>query len=109
MTWTKAKVAAVVGVGILLATGTTSVVVFRHAIEHRIVLASGKRAIANHVASPIDLTSMIANYGTPASGLAKETRFAAWRTVPWGFQVFDHVPLQIDGAIYLWGRTTRSN
>jgi hypothetical protein len=84
----------------LLATSTATVVLFRHAIQHSLTLASGRRAIANHLAVPVDLT---AYYTTPASGFARITQFPAWKTVPLGFQVFDHVPLQIDGMFSLWG------
>jgi RNA polymerase sigma factor (sigma-70 family) len=100
MAWTKTKTAIVVGAGVLLATSTTTLVLFRHEIQARLVLASGMRAVANHIAVPIDLT---AHYGMPASDFARQTAFPAWQTVPRGFQVFDHVPLQIDGAISLWG------
>lgn len=100
MAWTKTKTAIVVGAGVLLATSTTTVVLFRHAIQHSLTLASGRRAIANHIAVPVDLT---AYYMTPASGFERITQFPAWKTVPTGFQVFDHVPLQIDGMFSLWG------
>ncbi len=50
MAWTKAKMAAAVAVGVLLATGATTAVVFRHEIGYKFALAGGRRAIANHVA-----------------------------------------------------------
>jgi hypothetical protein len=100
MACTKTKTAIVVGVGLLLIAGIVTLIVFRHAIEHSLTLASGRRAIANHIAAPLDLT---ANYGTPASYFDKITQFPVWRTVPRGFQVFAHVPLEIGGMICLWG------
>ena len=62
----------------------------RHAIADRMMFARGERAVANHIATPIDLT---ASYATQDQG---------W-DIPWGFQVFNGVPLQIDGSMYLWG------
>jgi RNA polymerase sigma factor (sigma-70 family) len=103
MAWAKAKTAIVAGVGVLLVTGVTTGIVFRHSIQHRLEVAGGKSAIAHHTAAPIDLTAAIAKYGTPASQFDRLTEFPAWLTMPHGFQVFDHVPFQIDGAFSLWG------
>jgi hypothetical protein len=50
--------------------------------------------------TPINLTT---NYSTPASYFDKITRFPAWKTVPRGFQVFDNIPLHIDGMMCLYG------
>jgi len=98
MAWTKAKMAVAVAAGVLLATGTTTAIVFRHEIAYQFALAGGRRAIANHVAEPLDLTG---NYGQSASVFDSGPEY--WGTVPSGFQVFDHVPLQIEGLLYLWG------
>jgi RNA polymerase sigma factor (sigma-70 family) len=100
MAWTKTKTAIVVGAGLLLASGTTTLIVFRHDIADNLTRAGGRRAIANHLAAPLDLT---AHYTTPASYFDKITQYHVWKTVPRGFQVFDHVPLQIDGMFCLWG------
>jgi hypothetical protein len=54
------------------------------------MVARGERAVANHIATPIDLS---ASYLTQDEG---------W-DIPWDFQVFNNVPLQIDGSMYLWG------
>jgi hypothetical protein len=51
-------------------------------------------------ATPVDMT---ASYTTPASYFDNITQFPAWKTVPRGYQVFGHVPLQIGGMICLWG------
>ena len=69
-----------------------------HNIADRIMVADGKRAVANHIATPVDLTSY---YTVPASALEISPSF--WGEIPWEFQVFRHVPLQIDGMICLWG------
>ena len=97
-----AKTKKVVGVvaGSLLVAVIITAILLRHPIEHGLTLAGGKRAIANHAAAPLDLAT---SYQTPASYFAKITSFPAWGTVPIGFQVFDDVPLQINGMMCLWG------
>jgi hypothetical protein len=62
------------------------------------MIASAERAVANHIAIPVDLTG---HYAAPAT--AYENSSSYWGEVPWEFQVFHHVPLQIDGIMYLWG------
>jgi hypothetical protein len=57
-------------------------------------------AVDTNSATPVDLT---AYYTTPASSFDTINGFPAWKSVPRGFQVFDHVPLQIGGMICLWG------
>jgi hypothetical protein len=106
MTWTKTKAALVVGSGILLALGVTTLILGRHSLQNRLTLMSGRRTITRRLAQPIDFKGVIAqHYGTPASYFDKITAFPAWKTVPRGFQVFDQVPLQIDGMICLWGES----
>ena len=61
---------------------------------------TAKDMIASHDAAPLSLTT---NYTTPASYFDSITRFPAWKTVPRGPQVFDGVPLDIEGMICLWG------
>ncbi|MGZ4972920.1 MAG: hypothetical protein ACXWDN_09185, partial [Limisphaerales bacterium] len=105
MAWSKTKAGLVSGACVLLTAATASLIVLREPIQHRIALAGGRRAIANHTATPIDLT---AHYDTPVSFFNQITEYpvsgAAPVTIaPVGFQVFDHVPLQIDGAFFLWG------
>jgi hypothetical protein len=97
MTRTNTKKAGVFGTMVLLAMVASMVVVFRHKIANQIARAGGKRAIANHTAAPLDLTG---NNIRPASNFYKSP---VWKDVPIGFQVFDHVPLQIDGVMRLWG------
>ena len=94
MAWSKAKTLAS-GAGALLIMGTTTAIVLQLDIPHRLALAEGRHAIANHIAEPLDLT---ANYDTLASSFGKEMT-----VVPHGFQSFAHVPLQINGTKCLWG------
>jgi hypothetical protein len=90
MPWTKAKKAIVWGTAGLLALVAAMLIFQRHAIANGMMVARGERAVANHIATPIDLT---ASYATQDEG---------W-DIPWDFQVFNNVPLQIDGSMYLWG------
>jgi RNA polymerase sigma factor (sigma-70 family) len=94
MAWTKAKTAIVAAVAVVVATGTTTYVVKTGPVR------SGKRAIARHVVAPVNLA---AHYYASSSGFDTIPGFPAFKTIPRGFQVFDGVPLQIDGMICLWG------
>ncbi|MGB7767533.1 MAG: hypothetical protein WBN22_01600 [Verrucomicrobiia bacterium] len=97
MGWTNTKKTGVYGTVALLALVTITVTVFRHKIANQFAQAGGRRAIANHLATPLDLTG---NYIGSASTFNKSP---VWKDVPFGFQVFDHVPLQIGGYLLLWG------
>lgn len=92
MAWSKVKKSIVAGVAVvvtlLILAGATKFIIWLRDPE-RIALAKGERAIAKHLAEPVDLTSY---YQGPA-----------WDFVPTGFQTFNNVPLQIDGVICLWG------
>jgi hypothetical protein len=106
MAWTKTKTAVLAGAGILVAAGVTTLILCRHSLQDWFTVRSGQRTIARHLAAPVDMQGIIGNrYGTPASYFDKITAFPAWKTVPVGFQVFDQVPLQIDGMICLWGES----
>jgi hypothetical protein len=94
MAWTNTKKAGVLGTVVLLAMVA---IVLRHKIANQIARADGRRAIANHMAAPLDLTG---NYIRSTANFYKSP---IWKAVPIGFQVFDHVPLQIDGYMLLWG------
>ena len=97
MAWTNTKKTSVFGTVVLLAMVATTVIVFRHKIANQIARAGGRRAIANHTAVPLDL---------PGNSIWPASNFHAsrvWKAVPIGFQVFNHVPLQIDGILCLWG------
>jgi len=91
------KRAGVFGTVVLLTLIAITVVVFRHKIANQIARAGGRRAIANHLAAPLNLPG---DSIWPASNFH---RSRVWKTVPVGFQVFDHVPLQIEGTLCLWG------
>jgi hypothetical protein len=62
--------------------------------------ANGGRAIAQHLAEPLNMTNHVQ---TPASYFKQIKQFPAWQAVPTGFQTFCNVPLEIDGMICLWG------
>lgn len=101
MALTKTTKTIVIGTVVLLVlAAATVVIVFRHEISNRLIIAKAERAIASHKVTPVDMTP---NYTTPASYFDQITSYPAWGTVPIGFQVFDNVPLQIDGMICLWG------
>jgi hypothetical protein len=100
MAWTSTKRMVGWGTAVLVALVVATVFGLRHKIAHQMALADGRRAITHHLAAPVDMT---ARYTTPASYFDKITQFPAWKTVPRGFQTFDHVPLQIGGMICLWG------
>jgi hypothetical protein len=88
--WTKAKKALIWGIAGLLVLVAATLYFQRHAIANRMMVARGEHAVASHIATPVDLT---ASYATQDQG---------W-DIPWDFQVFNDVPLQIDGSMYLWG------
>ena len=94
MTSTNLKRAGVFGIVVLLAVAATTVIVFRHKIANQIARAGGRRAIANHTAAPLDLSDRSASAFNQSP---------VWEDTPIGFQVFHHVPLQIDGYQLLWG------
>jgi hypothetical protein len=98
MAWSKTKKAIVLGTVVLLVLAATTLVLQWHNIADRMMVAAGERAVANHIATPIDLTGQ---YAVPASAMEASSSF--WGDVPWEFQVFHSVPLQIGGIIYLWG------
>jgi len=97
MARTNTKRAGVYGTVVLLALVLITVIVFRHKIASEFARAGGRRAIANHLAAPLDLNDI-------SDGSASTFhKSPVWKGAPIGFQVFDHVPLQIDGFQLLWG------
>jgi hypothetical protein len=100
MAWSKAKTKVAVAGGIALIVASVAIILFleRQNISDWMTVNAGKRAVAKHIATPIDLTG---HYTTPASALEDSSSF--WGEIPWEFQVFRHVPLQIDGILCLWG------
>ena len=99
MAWTRKNKAIVWGsVLVLLVLGATTLFLERQNISDWMTITAGQRAVAKHIATPIDLTG---HYATPAFALENSSSY--WGEIPWEFQVFRHVPLQIDGIMYLWG------
>jgi hypothetical protein len=99
MAWSKTKKAVVWGtVVVLIGAVATTLILQWPNITNRMMVAAGERAVARHIATPIDLTGQYA-----ASAAAFENSAGFWGEMPWEFQVFRHVPLQIDGIMYLWG------
>jgi len=99
MAWTNSKKAIVWGaVLVLLASVATTLFFQRDNIANWRTVSEAKHAVAKHIATPLDLT---ASYASPASTMEDSSSY--WGEVPWEFQVFRHVPLQIDGVMYLWG------
>ena len=96
MAWAKAKTIMATSVAVVLAGGVMALLLFPYVGPN----AAGKRAIAQQIAVPVDLT---AYYATPASHFDLTNALPAWKSAPRGFQVFNQIPLQIGGAIYLWG------
>lgn len=99
MAWTRKNKAIVWGsVLVLLVLGATTLFLERQNISDWMTITAGQRAVAKHIATPIDLTG---HYATPAFALENSSSY--WGEIPWEFRVFRHVPLQIDGIMYLWG------
>lgn len=100
MAWTKTKKAVVFGaVALVLVVAGLMLFLERHDIADHLTLAAAERAVANHSAVPLDLS---AQYAQPAFDQGGGSSY--WHDVPWRFQVFNHVPLQIDGLMFLWGK-----
>ena len=93
------------GLVVLLAAGLVAAILAIHVIGNLIALAGGELAVARHHAAPMDLTDTISRYGWQVENSGDDTRFNPWWTIPNGFQVFHHVPFQIDGAFPLWGES----
>ena len=99
MPWTKTQKTIGWGIVVLVALVVVTLFVCRHRIAGHFVLAGGKRAIANHIVTPVDLTD---RYMASASQFdLLQTR--GWRSVPRWFQVYAHVPFDVNGLICLWG------
>jgi hypothetical protein len=80
--------------------GLVSLTLFleRQNIADHMMVASAERAVAKHIATPVDLTG---HYTQQAFSLENSSGF--WGEIPWEFQVFHHVPFQLDGMLCLWG------
>ncbi len=97
MKWSLTKKITVAGIVALLVAAVALLIIYRHDISNYLAVTGAQHAIANHTVTPIDLT---ANYGSSGDVFDGNSY---WADVPNGFQVFNHVPFQIDGLMYLWG------
>ena len=90
----------IITLAVLFALGITAAILFRNAIAQAVALHEGESAVADHTVTPIDLNDAVSQYGMSASSFDQSFR---WQAIPTDFQVFDGVPFQIDGAMFLWG------
>jgi len=88
MAWTKAKTTIAVAAGGFLLAGIIAMPMWSRDSQER-AQAVTDRLIRKQIATPLALTN---NYNSGVNG-----------PVPSGLHVFNNVPLQIDGAMYLWG------
>lgn len=95
----RSKKITMVALLLALAAGIISCIVFKQQLARQLVLAGGRFKIFRGVATPVDLEDSY----QPNSAFSRPVPRYCWTTVPRGFQVFRHVPLNIDGLIYLWG------
>ena len=95
----RSKKFTIVAVILVLAAGIVTSIVFKQQLARQLLLAGGKLEIARGMAKPVDLT----DFYKPDSAFSRRVPLYCWTTVPRGFQVFHHVPLNINGIIYLWG------
>src|SRR5690242_19043120 len=100
MAFTRTKKLVVFG-SIIAVLAMVAVALFleRHNIAEHSKISAGEHALANHTATPLDLS---AQYAQPAFDNGGGSSY--WHDIPWRAQVFDGVPLQIDGLMYLWGQ-----
>jgi len=100
MAFTRTKKLVVFGsIVAVLAIVAVTLFLKRHDIAGHFKISAGEHAIANHAATPLDLS---AHYAHAAFDNGNSSSY--WADVPWRFQVFDGVPLQIDGLMCLWGQ-----
>src|SRR5204862_5837786 len=101
MTWTKGKIAIVIGIATLLVIGGTILIIKRKDISQGMTLAEGHRAIASKKAEVLELSSY--DLRAEQFDAMANSQFPQWSCIPRGFQTFLHVPIQIDGIKCLWG------
>jgi hypothetical protein len=100
MAFTRTKKIVVFGsIVVVLAIVAMTLFLERHDIAEHFKISAGERAVDNHTATPLDLS---AQYARAAYDDGNSSSY--WADVPWKFQMFDNVPLQIDGLMYLWGQ-----
>jgi hypothetical protein len=97
MAWSKTKKTIVWGsAAALVLIAAITLFLQWPGISNWMMVRGGERAVANHIATPLDLTGQYAVR-------AEKDSSGSWGGMPCEFQVFHHVPLQIDGMLYLWG------
>ena len=99
MPWTKTQKMIAWGTVVLVALVVVTLFVCRHRIAGHFVRVSGKRAIADHIVTPVDLTDRYVVSADRFDTLGT----LGWRSVPRWFQVYAHVPFDVNGIICLWG------
>src|SRR4051812_7987124 len=99
MAWTNTKKFIAVGLPVFV-VAVVALVLFlkRQDIADHVKTSAGQSAVAQHIATPLDLSAQYAHGAFDQGGGS-----SYWHDVPWRFQVFNGVPLQIDGLMYLWG------
>ena len=102
MPWTKTQKLIAGATVALAASVVVTLFLCRHRIAEHFVVAGGERAIARHIVTPVD---MIGKYMAAAYQF-DSLNTAGWRSVPTGFQVYAHVPFNVDGLTCLWGGTS---
>ncbi len=102
MPMTKTQKLIAGGTVVLVASVVVTLFLCRHRIAAHLVVAGGERAIARHIVTPVDMTGkyMAAAYQFDS------LQTAGWHSVPTGFQVYAHVPFNVDGLTCLWGGTS---
>jgi hypothetical protein len=99
---TTAKKVTLVGTMALLVLIAVILILCRHKIADHMVLAGGARAISRHIVTPVDMRD---RYMASADQF-EILQTKGWHSVPTGFQVYAHVPFNVDGFICLWGNTS---
>jgi hypothetical protein len=102
MPWTKTKKLIAGGTVVLVALVAVTLFLCRHRIAAHLVVIGGERAIARHIVTPVDMTGKY----VAAAYQFDSLNTLAWRSVPIGFQVYAHVPFNVDGFTCLWGGTS---
>ena len=97
----------IIGVAaLLLAAGATALWMSRHEIEQHFIIAKAQSLVDKGVVIIPDLTGRLA---IPADNFDQMNGSPQWSAVPRDFQVFHHVPFQIDGMLCLWGASNAKN
>jgi len=101
-----AKIAAAAMTVLLLAAGAAVLWMRRAEIAHHFTIARAERMVDKGIVMIPDLTG---RFAIPADNFDHMTSSPQWSAVPRDFQVFHHVPFQIDGMLCLWGASNAKN